>query len=110
LTLVLGHFTEGKEGINRENTTKSEIFVWVGSAGILLSAVLGIVAVFFPAAWLIIISLALGGISAPAAILSARYAASEEQKRFEYLYIRTPEGRQRSALAQLRAPMERTHE
>lgn len=63
--------------------TRSEIFVWIGSAGIFLSAAIGIVAVFFPSSWLIITSLALGGISAPAAIVSARYAAREQQKQFE---------------------------
>ena len=97
--------------------TRSELFVWVGSAGIFLSAVIGIVAVFFPLSWLIIMSLGLGGISAPTAILSARYAASEQQERSEQeqrereardqqFYGLTPEGRLRRNLEQLRAPYE----
>jgi hypothetical protein len=96
--------------------TRSELFVWIGSAGVFLSAVLGIVAVFFPYSWLIIVSLGLGGISAPTAILSARYAASEQQKQFEkeqreretrdqQLYVLTPEGRVRRNLEQLHAHM-----
>ncbi len=88
---------------------RSEIFVWVGSAGVFLSAAIGIVAVFFPAAWLIIMSLVLGGISGSTAILSSKYATREQLKQFQYLYGLTPKGRQESALNQLRAPMERTH-
>jgi hypothetical protein len=89
--------------------TRSEFFVWAGSVGIALSAVLGIIAVFFPASWLIITSLAIGGISAPFAILSARYAAREQQRQFEALYKLTSIGRQEAALRQLRAPMEKHH-
>lgn len=84
--------------------TRSELFVWIGSAGILLSAAIGIIAVFFPLSWLIILSLGLAGISAPTAIVSVKYAAREQQERFEQeqraretrdqqLYDLTPEGR-----------------
>src|SRR5260221_10852757 len=67
----------------RVTMTRSELFVWIGSAGFFLSAVIGIVAVFFPLSWLIIMSVGLGGISAPTAIVSVRYAAREQQERFE---------------------------
>lgn len=67
--------------------TKSEIFLWLSSGAIFLSAVIGIVAVVFTSGtWyyvLLIFSIALGGVSAPTAIMTGRQTALEQQERFE---------------------------
>jgi hypothetical protein len=90
--------------------TRSTFFVWIGSVVILLSAILGIVALRPPTSWLIIVSLALAGISAIPPILSAKYAASEQQKRDKELYDLTPKGRHEIARARLLTPMVKHHE
>ena len=67
--------------------TKSEIFLWLSSSAIFLSAVIGIVAVVITTGTLyyvlLIFSIALGGVSAPTAILAGRQTALEQQERFE---------------------------
>lgn len=62
---------------------KSELFIWIGSIGLVVSSALGIVAILWSLQVVAIVSLSLAGVSAPTAILSARYASIEQQKRFE---------------------------